>query len=69
MAKLQVAPELLIDSLFKGVTPGVRILGASYDPVHHVVELEIEGPGVPDVQRISAVVSVERFTVRFEPKL
>ena len=68
MAKLQVAPELLIEQLFKGAAPGVRILGASFDPIRHIVELDIEGPGVPETERVSAIFSVERFTVRFEPR-
>jgi hypothetical protein len=67
MAKLQVAPELLAQGLFKEVAPGVRIVGASFDHEHGIVELEIEGPGVPDSEHVSAVISVERFSVRFEP--
>lgn len=68
MAKLQVAAFLVIDALFKGQAQGVRIIGAAADPVTQVVELEIEGPGVPEVERVSAIFSAARFTVRFEPK-
>lgn len=68
MAKLQVAPELLINSLFKNAAPGVRIVGASFDHERGIVELDIEGPGVPQAERVSAVISVERFAVRFEPR-
>lgn len=68
MAKLQVSADLLLESLFKGAAPGLRILSATADPITHVVELDIEGPAVPEVERVSAIVSVERFTVRFEPR-
>lgn len=68
MAKLQVSAELLLDSLFKGQAPGVRLIGASVDPITQTVELDLEGPGVPNADRISAICTAERFTVRFEPK-
>ena len=68
MAKLQVSADLLLESLFKGAAPGLRILAASADPITHVVELELEGPSIPEVERVSAICSVERFTVRFEPR-
>lgn len=67
MAKLQVAPELLAHSLFKDGAPGVRIIGASFDHERGMAVLEIEGPGVPDSDHINAVLSVERFSVYFEP--
>lgn len=67
MAKLQVAPEMLVQNLFQGAAPGVRITGASFDHAHGIVVLEIEGPGVPDAERVTAVCSVQYFSVKFEP--
>ncbi|OUM00572.1 hypothetical protein [Variovorax sp. JS1663] len=69
MAKLQVSAELLLDSLFKGQAQGMRLIGASVEPITQTIELDLEGPAIPNTDRISAICTVERFTVRFEPRL
>lgn len=67
MAKLQVAPELLVASLFNGAAPGVRIFGARFDHEKQVLEFDIDGDVVPAAERVKAICHVERFTVSFEP--
>lgn len=66
MAKLQVAPHLLVQGLFKAAAPGVRIVGASFDHEHGIVELDIEGPGVPDAGRVQAVITKQQLSVKFQ---
>ena len=65
MTKLLVAPHLIVDSLFKGSASGVRIVGASFNG--DCVVLEIEGAEVPNVDTVTAVMSMERFRVSFCP--
>lgn len=63
MAKLLVAPHLIVDALFKGSTPSTVILGASFDG--QFVVLEIEGADVPDAEEVTATLSLERIRVAF----
>lgn len=67
MAKLQVSPEMLAQALFQGAAPGVEIVGASFDQQRGIVLLEIAGHGVPDTEYVTAILTKQRFDVKFEP--
>ena len=68
MAMVKVSAGLIADVLFEGAEPaGVAIVGARFDAEHNLLELQIEGPGVPDVARVQCIVRQERRTCSFEP--
>jgi hypothetical protein len=69
VSQLAVAPELLVQSLFQGACPEVRIVGASFDPLRAVVLLDLGGSGVPDAPEVVAVChKVPPLKVEFQPR-
>lgn len=67
MAKLQVAPELLISALFERSQPFLSVRGASFDAQRNVIELDIDGPDVPQCERVVAEIHQRSFHVKFKP--
>lgn len=71
MAKLRVSTEFLLAQMFVEVNPPplVEIVGAAYDPVSRIIELEIVGADVPDVDRVQGIFTVQprQVTVKFVP--
>jgi hypothetical protein len=67
MAKLQVSPEMLAQCLFQDASPGVEIVGASFDHQRGIVLLEIAGHGVPDTEFVTAILTKKWLDVKFEP--
>lgn len=69
MAKLLVSPALLVDALFGEMQPypEIRVIDATFDRSGGVVELTIEGPKVPDFDRVVAIVHTKRRSVEFRP--
>lgn len=69
MAKLRVSTDLIISALFQAALPSTRIVGASYedDGVSSSVVLEIEGPTVPDVDYVQAIITQHFREVDFKP--
>ena len=56
MSKLAITPKYLEQAIFQGACPEVRIIGASFCSFRQVVLLEIEGPGIPEANEITAII-------------
>lgn len=49
-SKLRVTPELVLECLLRGNVPGAKIVDASFDHERGLIELHLDGPGVPDTE-------------------
>lgn len=67
MAKLQVAPEALLQALFPD-RDYLTISAVHFDLGRGVVVLELSGLGVPDVEEVVAEITIERRSTRFMPR-
>ncbi|HLY04260.1 MAG TPA: hypothetical protein VKR31_00785 [Rhizomicrobium sp.] len=76
MAKVKVSPEILADALFGYTERPVEVLGAQFlaGLGNPVIEFEIVGPDVPEIDEVSAICNVQqnragqRFVkMHFEP--
>lgn len=68
MALLWVSTHLIVQSLFSGTGVHVGCRGARrIEDDGHMVVIEIMGPDVPDVEEVTALFTVERKSVKFEP--
>ena len=67
MAKLRVAPELLVQVLFSGAD--IEIRGASFDAQRRLIMLDIAGPEVPNTDEVQCLIHFvpESRTATFVP--
>lgn len=65
MAKLDVSQEFLLGALFQGEALGVVIRGIRFDRDRGIVELDIEGSKVPDVDRVQVKITQAYTTFEF----
>jgi hypothetical protein len=59
MAKLKISADVLSDLIMAGPN-FVTINGATWDPIYRVVILDISGSSVPDVEEVTALVTLQR---------
>lgn len=67
MAKLIVSQELLLQALFPD-QHWLELLGASYEWRTRTLTLELQGPTVPDVPEVIALITVKSHETTFKPR-